>query len=184
LQQLVNKVDVLIVGGGIANTFLVASGYNIGNSLYEPDFVDLAKDLLSNKKCKILFPEDVVVAVQIAEQIDTKVKELLSIDHHEKVLDFGPETLSIYKKEIQLAKTILWNGPVGVFEYKPFASGTKHLAKAIADSSAYSVAGGGDTISAINQFNVARDISYISTGGGAFLEYIEGKFLPGIEVLR
>ena len=185
LQQLMDKVDALIVGGGIANTFLAASGHNVAASLYEQDLLPVAKELLANKKCKILLPQDVVVASHIADDAVATIKSLTAVSGADKILDIGPQTIAAYKKQLQSAKTILWNGPVGVFECAPFAAGTRALAEAITTTSAaYSVAGGGDTVAAINQFNVADGISYISTGGGAFLEYLEGKVLPGIRVLQ
>jgi phosphoglycerate kinase len=184
LEQLINKVDILIVGGGIANTFLAAKGYNVGASLYERDLLNTAKKLLANNKCQILLPQDAVVANEITEQAVSTVKIITEINENDKILDIGSETIELYAEQLQKANTILWNGPVGVFEYESFANGTKQLAQAIAKSKAYSVAGGGDTIAAIKQFKVEEEISYISTGGGAFLEYIEGIILPGIGVLQ
>lgn len=183
LQQLITKVDVLIIGGGIANTFLLAKGYNIGASLVERDLVSTAKTLLAQQQCQILLPEDVVVATEITNNAKTITKELSNLNNNEKILDIGPKTLNFYLSKLQQAQTILWNGPVGVFEYPQFANGTKQLAQAITNSNAFSVAGGGDTIAAIKQFNI-HGISYISTGGGAFLEYLEGLSLPGIKILR
>ncbi len=184
LQQLIAKVDVLIVGGGIANTFLAALGNKVGSSLYESTLIKTAKEILANDKCKILLPQDVVVADAITADAVATIKPLSDISATDKILDIGPKTIALYAEELQKAHTILWNGPVGVFECKPFSKGTEQLAKAIANSKAYSVAGGGDTVSAIKQFNVQAGISYISTGGGAFLEYIEGKDLPGIKALK
>lgn len=184
LEQLITMVDVLIVGGGIANTFLAAKGHNVGASLYEQDLLATAQGLLANNKCQILLPTDVVVADEIAEQAIPKVKTLAEIGTTDKILDVGPKTIALYTEQLQEAHTILWNGPVGVFECTPFANGTKQLAQAVANSGAYSVAGGGDTIAAIKKFKAEHGISYISTGGGAFLEYIEGSTLPGIGVLQ
>lgn len=183
LEQLITKVDVLIVGGGIANTFLAAEGYNVGKSLYEPELIPIAKSMLDNNKCQILLPCDVVVAEAIIEHAVTSVKSLSDVNADDLILDIGPTTSALYTAHILKAQTILWNGPVGVFECTPFANGTKHLAEAIANSKAFSVAGGGDTIAAIKQFNVEAGISYISTGGGAFLEYMQGINLPGIRIL-
>jgi phosphoglycerate kinase len=184
LEQLITKVNTLIVGGGIANTFLAAKGYNVGASLYEQDLLDIARKLLANTQCQILLPQDVVVAREITAQAVTTVKVITGINSEDKILDIGPKTINAYAEQLQKAKTILWNGPVGVFEYALFAGGTQQLAQAIAASKAYSVAGGGDTIAAIKRFKVAEKLSYISTGGGAFLEYIEGTKLPGIGVLH
>ena len=184
LQQLMHKVDTLIVGGGIANTFSAALGNKVGASLYEPDLIETAKAMLNHGSCKILLPEDVVVANNIVSDAATTIKLLSAVNDHDKILDVGPKTIALYTAALQQANIILWNGPVGVFECPPFAHGTKQLALAIAHSHAYSVAGGGDTIAAIKQFNVTDGMSYISTGGGAFLEYIEGKILPGIAVLN
>ena len=184
LEQLITKVDVLIVGGGIANTFLAANGYNVGASLYEQNLLYTAQALLANNKCQILLPQDVVVANEITEHAVATVKVLTEIGKDDQILDVGPNSMELYIEQLQKAHTILWNGPVGVFECAPFANGTKKLAQAVANSKAYSVAGGGDTIAAIKQFKVEQGISYISTGGGAFLEYIEGTTLPGIEVLQ
>ena len=183
LQQLITKVDVLIVGGGIANTFLAAQGYNVGASLYEKDLIKTASALLANGKCKILVPQDVVVAQEISDNAIAAIKDATAVNDNDKILDLGPKTIALYVAQLKAANTILWNGQVGVSEYKPFANGTQKIAQAIAASTAYSVAGGGDTIAAIEQFKVTSGISYISTGGGAFLEYIEGKTLPGIKVL-
>ena len=186
LQQLINNVDILIVGGGIANAFIAAQEYNIGSSLCEKNLIPAARKILQDAKrkyCRIVLPKDVVVADRIDDNAKTQTKLLSYIGNNEKILDIGPKTIETYTMEINNAKTILWNGPVGIFEYKPFAKGTESIAKAIAKSKAFSVAGGGDTIAAIEQFGVSKNLSYISTGGGAFLEYLEGKSLPGIEVL-
>ncbi|MEG3591944.1 MAG: phosphoglycerate kinase [Pseudomonadota bacterium] len=187
LESLLEKVDQLIVGGGIANTFLAAAGYNIGKSLFEKEMIKTAKNLLDTaKKNKSLIPipTDVICAKEISKDAKTKCKSVASIDINDKILDIGDETAKTYKKIIQGAGTIIWNGPVGVFEHKPFEKGTAMISKAIASSSSYSLAGGGDTIAAIEKYNVENDISYISTGGGAFLAYLEGKELPAVSALK
>ena len=181
LEALIAKVDHLIVGGGIANTFLAAEGHSVGSSLYEQDLVSMAKKLLSSK---ILLPVDVVVATELSETAKPHIKSLEEILPQDKILDIGPKTIALYQSFIQKAKTIVWNGPVGVFEYPAFAAGTEAIAHSIADSKAFSLAGGGETLSAIEQYHLNDKISYISTGGGAFLEYLEGKSLPGIQVLE
>jgi phosphoglycerate kinase len=181
LEALLAKVDYLIVGGGIANTFLAALGHAVGSSLYEPDLVPLAKKLLSPK---ILLPIDVVVATELSATAKAITKNLDEITPEDKILDIGPKTSALYQSYIAKARTIVWNGPVGVFEYPPFAAGTKSIAESIAASSAFSLAGGGETLSAIENYHLNDKISYISTGGGAFLEYLEGKSLPAIELLQ
>lgn len=187
LKSLLKHVDTLIVGGGIANTFLKAKGMFIGDSLYEENLVHAAAQLLEQASIEgksILIPEDVVVAKEISEHAATAIKSISEITQGEKILDVGPLTSRHYAEFIQSAKTIVWNGPLGVFEYQPFAEGTRHLANAIAASTAFSVAGGGETLAAIDAFKVHDKISYISTGGGAFLEYLEGKTLPALRVLE
>jgi phosphoglycerate kinase len=185
LQHLITRADSLIVGGGIANTFLAASGYPIGKSLYEPELVPEAKAMLlyaeENNK-KIPLPEDVIVAKEYSKEAEPITKQVGDIND-EMILDIGPKTLVTLSSLLINAKTILWNGPVGVFEWDQFGEGTKALAEAVARSDAYSVAGGGDTIAAIEKYHVQDEISYISTGGGAFLEYLEGKSLPALEIL-
>ncbi|WP_440683423.1 phosphoglycerate kinase [Cysteiniphilum halobium] len=186
LENLIDQVDQLIVGGGIANTFLVAAGFNVGKSLVEIDLVDTARALIDKARAKgaeIPLPVDVRVAKTFSEDVKAEVKTIESIEPDDMILDIGPLTEVKLAKTIAKAKTILWNGPVGVFEFHAFAAGTKAIAKAIADSDAFSVAGGGDTIAAIEKFNIKDKVSYISTAGGAFLEFIEGKTLPGVEVL-
>ncbi len=187
LESLINHVNILLLGGGIANTFIAEAGYAVGKSLYEPDLLPEAKRLLALAKQKnvtIPLPQDVVVAETLSEEAQTYVKSLSEITAKEMILDIGPKTAAQYCELIQQAKTILWNGPVGVFEMAPFAQGSQRLAEAIAQSHAFSVAGGGDTIAAIDKFQVADNISYISTGGGAFLEYVEGKTLPAVAILE
>ena len=187
LETLLDKVDVLIVGGGIANTFLVASGVNVGASLYEPDYLETAKNIMEKAKeqgVSIPLPLDVSVATSFSPDAQATIKSLDEIDDNDQVLDVGPLTAATYEQQMRDAKTILWNGPVGVFEFPAFSGGTQALGKAIANSSAYSLAGGGDTLAALDQFNLQDQMSYISTGGGAFLEYIEGKVLPAIQSLK
>ncbi|WP_192483281.1 MULTISPECIES: phosphoglycerate kinase [Cysteiniphilum] len=186
LENLIDQVDQLIVGGGIANTFLVAAGFNVGKSLIEADLVDTARALIDKARAKgadIPLPLDVRVAKSFSEEAKAEIKTIESIEPDDMILDIGPLTEVKLATTIAKAKTILWNGPVGVFEFSEFELGTKAIAKAIADSDAFSVAGGGDTIAAIEKFNIKDKVSYISTAGGAFLEFIEGKTLPGVEVL-
>lgn len=182
LKELLNQVDTLIVGGGIANTFLKAQGHNIGASLYEKDLLEEARAILETNKL-IPLPTDVVVAKQISESAPAYSKNLADIAPDDMILDMGQETINRFKHLISQAKTIIWNGPIGVFEYAPFSYGTREIAFTIAQSSAFSIAGGGDTLAAIDKFNLANQISYISTGGGAFLEYLEGKILPAVAAL-
>ncbi len=187
LKNLLTKIDHLIVGGGIANTFIAASGYNIGRSLYEKSFLNEARELLDIAKQQnknIPIPTDVKVAKEFAAQADAVIKSINNIADDEMILDIGPVTAAAFAKIIHQSATIIWNGPVGVFEFDHFAEGTKTIAKAIANSSAFSLAGGGDTIAAIDKYHLADKISYISTGGGAFLEYLEGKTLPAVAILE
>jgi len=186
LDALADVVDCLIVGGGIANTFIAAAGHGVGKSLYEPDMLDTARKLAANKddRAEIPVPSDVVVAEAFSADADatTKIVDVVAAD--ELILDIGPETSAQFADIIASAGTIIWNGPVGVFEFDQFGSGTKALAEAIAASDAFSVAGGGDTLAAIDKYGVADKISYISTGGGAFLEFVEGKTLPAVAILE
>ncbi|MFC1719615.1 phosphoglycerate kinase [Pseudomonadota bacterium] len=187
LDTLLDKVDELIVGGGIANTFIAASGYGVGKSLYEPDLIHDAQLLIQKAHAKggsIPIPKDVVVATAFSEDAEPMVRDVDEVGDDEMILDIGPLTAIEYSEMIAGAGTIIWNGPVGVFEFRNFAAGTRAMAEAIQRSSAYSIAGGGDTIAAIDQFRVADDISYISTGGGAFLEFVEGKVLPAVAALE
>lgn len=187
LDALLDKVNVLIVGGGIANTFLAAENFSVGKSLIENDWIIPAKKLLEKAKQKnvsVPLLVDVRVAKNFSLEEKAMVKSIHEINSDEMILDVGPKTAAGYAKIMQDAKTIVWNGPVGVFEFPEFAKGTKALANAIAHSHAFSIAGGGDTLSAISQFHIADKISYLSTGGGAFLEFMEGKQLPGVEALR
>ena len=186
LDSLSSKVNQLIVGGGIANTFIAAAGYNVGKSLYEANLIGEAKDLISKAKqsgSDIPIPTDVVVAAEFSAQAQATVKAVDQVGDDELILDIGPDTARAYASMMVRAGTIVWNGPVGVFEIPQFARGTEVMAKAIAASQAFSIAGGGDTLAAIDQFELADKISYISTGGGAFLEFLEGKSLPAVEML-
>ncbi len=187
LDALSRKVDQLIVGGGIANTFIAAAGHPVGKSLYEPDLVAEARRLMEQARAKggeIPVPSDVVVAKEFSESAAAVTKAVDQVAGDEMILDIGPETAERYAGILKGAGTIVWNGPVGVFEFDPFAGGTRRLAEAIAESPAFSIAGGGDTLAAIAKFGVADRISYISTGGGAFLEFLEGKKLPAVAVLE
>lgn len=187
LSRLLDKVDHLIVGGGIANTLLAATGQCIGQSLAERDLFDIALELMQQAKDKgvnIPLPVDVVAAEKFAPDAPMRVIPVEEIRECEMILDIGPKTAEMYRSIIMQMKTIMWNGPLGVFEYPAFSAGTRAIAEAIAASSAYSFAGGGDTLSAIELFSVGEQISSISTGGGSMLEYIEGKSLPGIEILQ
>ena len=187
LDSLSKVVDQLIVGGGIANTFIAAMGYNVGKSLYEPDLVDEAKRLIADAKAKgadIPIPVDVVTGKEFSENAKAETKKVDEVADDDMIFDVGPETAAQYADLLKKAGTIVWNGPVGVFEFDQFAGGTKALALAIAESSAFSIAGGGDTLAAIDKYGVADRISYISTGGGAFLEFLEGKKLPAVEILE
>jgi len=182
LKNLSTMADQLIVGGGIANTFLLASGINIGKSLHEPGLVDMARELMA--KTNIPLPADVVVAKEFAENATATTKQLTEIDDNDMILDIGPATALHFAELIGNMKTIIWNGPVGVFEFSQFANGTETVAKAIAKNTGFSIAGGGETISAIGKYSVTEDISYISTGGGAFLEYVQGIKLPAVDILE
>lgn len=182
LNSLAKVCDQLIVGGGIANTFLAAAGFAVGKSLYEPDLLDTAKAIAA--KVSVPLPVDVVVAKAFAADAEATVKAVADVAEDDMILDVGPETAAQFAELLKSAKTILWNGPVGVFEFDQFANGTQVLAQAIAASEAFSIAGGGDTLAAIDKYNVAEQISYISTGGGAFLEFVEGKVLPAVEMLQ
>ncbi|USQ13953.1 phosphoglycerate kinase [Legionella lytica] len=187
LRQLVGMVDYLIPGGGIANTFLKAQGFEIGVSLYEEDLLDEARAILKlaeEKGCKIPLPTDVVVGKTFSETCPAYNKSLHNVAADDMILDIGPVTVSDYVDIINEAKTIIWNGPVGVFEFAQFAYGTRALAIAIAESDAFSIAGGGDTLAAIDLYDLNQQISYISTGGGAFLECLEGKTLPAVAILQ
>lgn len=182
LESLVDKVDQLVVGGGIANTFLAASGQPVGKSLCEHDLVPAAKALMG--KTTIPIPSDVVTAPEFSESAAATLKRANEVTDDEMIFDIGPETSAVIADILMAAGTILWNGPVGVFEFDQFSDGTKAIALAIAESEAFSLAGGGDTLAAIEKFGIADRVSYISTGGGAFLEYVEGKTLPAVAMLE
>ncbi|WP_354553244.1 phosphoglycerate kinase [Rhodanobacter soli] len=187
LDNLIGKVDQLIVGGGIANTFIAAMGHSVGNSLYEPDLIDAAKKVLADAKrrgAEVPMPVDVVVAPAFSAQAPATVKPVDQVGDDEMILDIGPQTAELYAALIAKAGTVVWNGPVGVFEFDAFGKGTETLARAIAASKAFSIAGGGDTLAAVDKYGIADKVSYISTGGGAFLEFLEGKELPAVTALK
>lgn len=181
LERLSELCDQLLVGGGIANTFLAAAGYPVGKSLHEPDLIPTARSLMA--KTHIPLPVDVVVAKEFSETAEATVKLAAEVSEDDMILDVGPLSQQQMSEVLLGAGTILWNGPVGVFEFPAFAAGTRALATAVADSSAFSLAGGGDTLAAIDEFDIADRVSYISTGGGAFLEFVEGKELPAVAIL-
>ena len=182
LVKLVEKFDQIVVGGGIANTFLAAAGYPVGKSLIEKNLVNVAKSLMD--QADIPLPTDVIVAPELSAGISGVVKKICDVGAEEMILDVGPETQASYESLMANAETIIWNGPIGVFELPQFENGTMALSNAIAKSPGFSLAGGGDTLAAIDQFIIADQIDYISTGGGAFLEFIEGKELPGVSMLK
>ncbi|RTL15593.1 MAG: phosphoglycerate kinase [Burkholderiales bacterium] len=186
LQALASKVDGLIVGGGIANTFMLAAGLKIGKSLAEPDLVDQAKaviDAMQARGAAVPIPVDVVTAKAFAADAPATVKAATDVADDDLILDIGPQTAALLAAQLKAAGSIVWNGPVGVFEFDAFAHGTETIARAIAASSAFSIAGGGDTLAAIAKYGIEQDVGYISTGGGAFLEVLEGKTLPAFEIL-
>lgn len=182
LNNLAGIVDQLIVGGGIANTFLLAAGANVGQSLCEPDLVETAKSLMA--KTSIPLPTDVVVAKSFGAEAEATIKPVADITDDDMILDIGPESAEKLATMIADMKTIIWNGPLGVFEFDSFAAGTRRIARAIAENSGFSLAGGGETIAAIDKFGITDSVSYISTGGGAFLEYVQGIELPAVAVLN
>jgi phosphoglycerate kinase len=187
LESLLSKVDQLIVGGGITNTFLAALGLNVGKSLYEPNMLDICKRLLEQSKKRgivIPMPTDVVVGREFSAKAEADVKDVRQVSADDMILDIGPDSAEVIASLVASAGTILWNGPVGVFEFPQFSEGTRTLAMAIARSKAFSLAGGGDTLAAIEKYGIEDSISYISTGGGAFLEFVEGKKLPAVEILE
>jgi phosphoglycerate kinase len=186
LKSLASKVDNLIVGGGIANTFMLAAGLNIGKSLVEADLVSEAKaimELMTKRGATVPIPVDVVCAKEFSPTAQATVKLVADVTDDDMILDIGPQTAAMLALQIEKAGTVVWNGPVGVFEFDQFGNGTKTLAQAIAHGTGFSVAGGGDTLAAIAKYQIADKIGYISTGGGAFLEFLEGKTLPAVEVL-
>lgn len=187
LQSLAKNVDQLIVGGGIANTFMLAAGLNIGKSLAEADLVGEAKAVIEAMKARgaaVPIPVDVVVAKEFKADAPATVKAATDVAADDLILDIGPKTAQMLAQQLKAAGTVVWNGPVGVFEFDAFAGGTEAIARAIADSSAFSIAGGGDTLAAIAKYGIEKDVGYISTGGGAFLEVLEGKTLPAFEILQ
>ena len=187
LKTLADKVDQLIVGGGIANTFMLASGLRIGKSLAEPDLVEQARSVIQAMKARgaeVPIPSDVVVAKTFAADAQATLKNANEVADDDLILDIGPQTAKKLAQQLKAAGTIVWNGPVGVFEFDAFAAGTQTIAQAIAESSAFSIAGGGDTLAAIAKYGIEKQVGYISTGGGAFLEVLEGKTLPAFEILQ
>ncbi|MFM5873288.1 phosphoglycerate kinase [Aeromonas veronii] len=182
LESLSKIADQLVVGGGIANTFIAAAGHNVGNSLCEHDLIDTAKKLAAETNIPVT--TDVVVGAEFSESTPATIKSVNDVTDGDMIFDIGPDSAKALADIIMNAKTILWNGPVGVFEFDQFAEGTKVIAEAIAASPAFSIAGGGDTLAAIDKFGIADKVSYISTGGGAFLEFVEGKVLPAVEILE
>ncbi|MDO9371691.1 MAG: phosphoglycerate kinase [Gammaproteobacteria bacterium] len=187
LESLAGIVDQLIVGGGIANTFIAAAGYNVGKSLYEPDLIPIAKRLAEKAKARgaeIPVPVDVVCGKEFSETAQATLKNVDQVENDDMIFDIGPKTSARLAEILSKAGTIVWNGPVGVFEFDQFGAGTEALAKAIAGSAAFSLAGGGDTLAAVSKYNVENHITYISTGGGAFLEFLEGKTLPAVAILE
>jgi phosphoglycerate kinase len=187
LESLLGKVDQLIVGGGIANTFLAALGFKVGKSLHEPEMLDICKRLMEQSQRRgivIPMPTDVVVATEFSAKAEADVKPVAGVADNEMILDIGPDSAEHMSTLIAAAGTVLWNGPVGVFEFDQFGEGTRTLANAIARSKAFSLAGGGDTLAAIEKYGIEDSISYISTGGGAFLEFVEGKKLPAVDILE
>ena len=187
LSSLVSKVDQLIAGGGIANTFIAALGYGVGKSLVEMDLIDTAKQIMADAKARgadIPLPTDVVVAPAFAADAPATIKRIDEVGADDMILDIGPQTAQAYAALIAKAGTVVWNGPVGVFEFDAFGKGTEAVARAIAASPAFSIAGGGDTLAAVDKYGIEADVSYISTGGGAFLEFLEGKELPAVAALN
>lgn len=187
LKSLANNVDQLIVGGGIANTFMLAAGLKIGKSLAEPDLLNEAKaviDAMKARGAEVPIPVDVVTAKEFKADAVATIKKATEVADDDLILDIGPETAKKLAQQLKAAGTIVWNGPVGVFEFAAFENGTKEIARAIAESSAFSIAGGGDTLAAIAKYGIEKDVGYISTGGGAFLEVLEGKTLPAFEILQ
>jgi phosphoglycerate kinase len=183
LKTLATQVDQLIVGGGIANTFIAAAGYEVGESLFEADLVAEAKAIMSGG-VEIPLPEDVVVSSEVSDSAPSQIRPIDAVESDEMILDIGPKTAGRYAQMLMDAGTIVWNGPVGVFEIDQFGAGTERVARAVAESSAFSIVGGGDTLAALEKYGVTDRVSYISTGGGAFLEYLEGKTLPAVAALN
>lgn len=187
LESLSAKVDQLIVGGGIANNFIAAAGHDVGQSLYEPDLVDEARALMRTAEARgasIPVPTDVVCATEVSADAEATTRATTEVASEDRILDIGPETAEAYAALIRGAGTIVWNGPVGVFEIDAFAEGTRVISKAVAQSTGFSIAGGGDTLAAVDKYGIESEVSYISTGGGAFLEFLEGKVLPAVAMLQ
>ena len=191
LKNLVTRLDKLAIGGGMANTFLYAQGHDVGASYCEKDLADTAREIIrlaGQNNCKLFLPLDIVVAEQMAAGVPTRIRNLGNVDDHERILDAGPETVARLKRAMNNSKTLIWNGPLGVFEIPPFQRGTMeaawHAAQLCRDGKLVAVAGGGDTVSALNAAGVAIDFTFVSTAGGAFLEWMEGKVLPGVEALK
>ena len=191
LQNLVTKLDKLAIGGGMANTFLAAQGFDVGASMYEADKLDAAREIIGlagRNNCKLFLPLDIVVAEKLEPGAPARVRTLGNVDEHERILDAGPETVSRLKRAMANSKTLIWNGPLGVFEVPPFDKGTMEAAREAAwlvrQGKLVAVAGGGDTVAAMNAAGVAEDLTFVSTAGGAFLEWMEGKILPGVEALK
>jgi len=187
LESLANVVDQLVVGGGIANTFIAAAGHNVGKSLFEADLIDEAKRLTAKAQANngdIPVPSDVVTGTEFSENATATLKAVADVADEDMIFDIGPDSAEALADIIAKAGTIVWNGPVGVFEFDQFGAGTQRIAQAIADSSAFSIAGGGDTLAAVDKYDIADKVSYISTGGGAFLEFLEGKKLPAVAILE
>jgi phosphoglycerate kinase len=187
LENLAGRIDQLIVGGGIANTFIAAAGHAVGRSLVETDLIDAAKKIMADAKARgadVPIPTDVVVAPEFSASARATVKPVDQVGAGEMILDIGPDTAARYARLIAKAGTVVWNGPVGVFEFDAFGKGTETVARAIAESAAFSIAGGGDTLAAVDKYDVADGMSYISTGGGAFLEFLEGRELPAVTALK
>ncbi len=187
LEALIDKVDQLIVGGGIANTFLAAAGFEVGNSLYEKDLVETTRELIQRAEARgaaIPLPSDVLTAERFSEDAHARLRDADRVGQQEMILDIGPETAARLVAIVKQAGTVIWNGPLGVFEFDAFHSGTQEIARAVAECSGFTLAGGGDTIAAIEKFRVADQVDYISTAGGAFLEYVEGKALPALVALE
>jgi len=187
LESLSTVVDQLVVGGGIANTFIAASGHNVGKSLYEVDLIEQAKKLTANAQANngdIPVPSDVVVGTEFSETATATLKAVNEVAEGDMIFDIGPDSANVLADIIKNAGTIVWNGPVGVFEFDQFGKGTEVIANAIAESAAFSIAGGGDTLAAVDKYDIADKVSYISTGGGAFLEFLEGKKLPAVAILE
>ncbi|MAD08623.1 MAG: phosphoglycerate kinase [Gammaproteobacteria bacterium] len=181
LESLAGIAQQILVGGGIANTFIAAAGYSVGQSLHEPDLIETAKRIM--QKVAVPLPEDVIVSKEFAASAVAQVRNISDVAADEMILDIGPATARAWAQQLLDAKTILWNGPVGVFEFDQFGEGTRVLAEAVAQSQGFSIAGGGDTLAAIDKYAVPEGVSYISTGGGAFLEFVEGKLLPAVDIL-